>query len=103
MVQALVRGYLVRFRLVHSPRAAFIAMAARMQMTIEGVTLAVPLFERSPCSFARPEFRGKLLTRQSTSLTAGKDYANFSLRATADLEEELRLIREELGRLNCDT
>jgi len=97
VIQAAVRGLITRVHIVHGPRKAFSDLAETISAEINreanaswalealtfrsGQAISKPLFEKTPLD----------------SLDTVDNSGDFDLRATADLEEELRRVRSQLA------
>jgi len=98
IIQAATRGLITRVQLVHGPRAAFSNLA-------EIITEEINRDASANCSIEAPVFRGhRALSMPCFEKLGGLDSpdtvdvsGDFDLRATADLEEELRRVRSQLA------
>lgn len=97
-IQAVVRGITTRVHIVHGPRAAFTALADAIAEELvtrdaaNALALEAPTF-RSQSTLTRPRFRQP----HSTTPAAFDEAGGLDLRATAELEEELRRVRSQLA------
>ena len=114
-VQAIVRGFVVRARVVHRPRQEFLEFASNVDATLDvGAFVAAPSFAHGDSKLVLPRFVypeggdtvppacGQALAEGDPELSAVpppllKELDDIDLWSTVDLEEELRAVRQRLA------